>query len=90
LLLEDASQLPYRRGLATDPRFTASLKTWPTLSTYAKYVERTRDIDVDPDVVEIFDLISEAYEESAIYGKVPVRKALARAAAEARNIVNAR
>jgi ABC-type glycerol-3-phosphate transport system substrate-binding protein len=90
LLLEDASQLPYRRGLATDPRFTASLKSWPTLSTYAKYVERTRDIDVDPDVVEIFDLISEAYEESAIYAKVPVRKALARAAAEARNIVNAR
>jgi multiple sugar transport system substrate-binding protein len=90
LLLEDASQLPYRRGLATDPRFTASLKTWPTLSTYAKYVERTRDIDVDPDVVEIFDLISEAYEESAIYAKVPVRQALARAAAEARNIVNAR
>jgi len=90
LLLEDASQLPYRRGLATDPRFTASLRTWPTLSTYAKYVERTRDIDVDPDVVEIFDLISEAYEESAIYGKVPVRQALAHAAAEARNIVNAR
>jgi multiple sugar transport system substrate-binding protein len=90
LLLEEASQLPYRRGLATDPRFTASLRSWPTLSTYAKYVERTRDIDVDPDVVEIFDLISEAYEESAIYGKVPVRQALAHAAAEARNIVNAR
>jgi ABC-type glycerol-3-phosphate transport system substrate-binding protein len=90
LLLEEASQLPYRRGLATDPRFAASLRTWPTLSTYAKYVERTRDIDVDPDVVEIFDLISEAYEESAIYGKVPVREALAHAAAEARNIVNAR
>jgi multiple sugar transport system substrate-binding protein len=90
LLLEEASQLPYRRGLATDPRFTASLRTWPTLSTYAKYVERTRDIDVDPDVVEIFDLISEAYEEAAVYGKVPVRQALARAAAEARKVLNAR
>jgi multiple sugar transport system substrate-binding protein len=90
LLLEQASQLPYRRGLATDPRFTTSLRSWPTLSTYAKYVERTRDIDIDPDVVEMFDLISEAYEEAAIYRKVPVRQALARAAAEARNIVNAR
>jgi multiple sugar transport system substrate-binding protein len=90
LLLEEASQLPYRRGLATDPRFTVSLRTWPTLSTYAKYVERTRDIDVDPDVVEIFDLISEAYEEAAVYGKVPVRQALARAAAEARKVLNAR
>ena len=90
LLLEQASQLPYRRGLATDPRFTKSLATWPTLATYAEYVERTRDIDIDPDVVEMFDLISEAYEEAAIYRKVPVRQALARAAAEARNIVNAR
>jgi multiple sugar transport system substrate-binding protein len=90
LLLEEASQLPYRRGLAADPRFTVSLASWPTLSTYAKYVEQTRDIDIDPDVVEIFDLISEAYEEAAIYRKVPVRQALARAAAEARNILNAR
>jgi multiple sugar transport system substrate-binding protein len=90
LLLQEASQLPYRRGLATDPRFTVSLASWPTLSTYAKYVEQTRDIDIDPDVVEIFDLISEAYEEAAIYRKVPVRQALARAAAEARNIMNAR
>jgi len=90
LLIEDASQLPYRRGLATDPRFATSLQRWPTLSTYATYVERTRDLDIDPDVVEIFDLISEAYEEAAIYGTVPVRQALARVAAEARNIVNAR
>ena len=43
LLIEEASQLPYRRGLATDPRFTAALARWPTLSTYATYVERTRD-----------------------------------------------
>ncbi|MEO8575574.1 MAG: sugar ABC transporter substrate-binding protein [Gemmatimonadales bacterium] len=90
LLIEEASQLPYRRGLASDPRFTTSLKKWPTLSTYATYVERTRDIDLDPDVVEMFDLLSEAYEESAIYGKTPVRQALARAAGEARTILNAR
>jgi multiple sugar transport system substrate-binding protein len=90
LLIEEASQLPYRRGLASDPRFTAPLKKWPTLATYATHVERTRDIDLDPDIVEIFDLISEAYEEAAIYGKAPVRQALAKAAAEARNILNAR
>jgi multiple sugar transport system substrate-binding protein len=90
LLIEEASQLPYRRSLAKDPRFTASLRRWPTLPAYATYVERTRDIDIDPDVVEIFDLISEAYEEAAIYGTVPVRQALARVADEARNIVNAR
>jgi multiple sugar transport system substrate-binding protein len=90
LLIEEASQLPYRRGLASDRRFTASLKKWPTLSTYATYVERTRDIDLDPDIVEMFDLISEAYEESAIYGKTSPRQALAKAAREARSIIDAR
>jgi len=90
LLIEEASQLPYRRALATDPRFATSLGRWPTLSTYATYVERTRDIDIDPDVVEILDLLSEAYEAAAIYGTVPVRQALARAAAEAREVVHAR
>jgi multiple sugar transport system substrate-binding protein len=90
LLIEEASQLPYRRGLAGDPRFAASLARWPTLATYATLVERSRDLDLDPDVVEIFDSISEAYEEAAIYGTVPVRQALTKAAAEARRIVRAR
>jgi multiple sugar transport system substrate-binding protein len=90
LLIEEASQLPYRRGLAADPRFAASLARWPALDVFAAQVERTRDLDLDPDVVEIFDLISEAYEASAIYGTVPVRDALARAAAEARRLVDAR
>ena len=90
LLIEQGSQLPYRRRLASDPRFTASLARWPTLSTYANYVERSRDLDIDPDVVEMFDLLSEAYEESAIYQTTPVRDALKKAAREARNIVNAR
>lgn len=90
MLIEEASQLPYRRGLATDPGFTASLAKWPTLSTYANYVERSRDLDLDPDVVEIFDLLSEAYEEAAIYRTTPVKDALNKAAREARNIVNAR
>jgi multiple sugar transport system substrate-binding protein len=90
LLIEEASQLPYRRGLAGDPRFTASLARWPTLATYATYVERTRDLDLDPDIVEIFDILSEAYEASAIYGVVPVREALAKAATEAGRLLDAR
>jgi multiple sugar transport system substrate-binding protein len=90
LLIEEASQLPYRRGLASDPRFSASLARWPTLATYATHVEHTRDLDLDPDVVEIFDLLSEAYEEAAIYGTRPVREALTRAAAEAQRILDAR
>jgi len=41
-------------------------------------------------VVEIFDLLSEAYEESAIYQTTSVRDAVKKAASEARNVVNAR
>jgi multiple sugar transport system substrate-binding protein len=90
LLIEEASQLPYRRGLASDTRFTTSLARWPTLATYATYVERTRDLDIDPDVVEIFDLLSDAYEAGAVYGTMSVRQALTKAASEARRIVDAR
>ena len=46
--------------------------------------------DLDPDVVEIFDVLSEAYEEGAVFGLVPVREALAKAAAEVRRIIDAR
>jgi multiple sugar transport system substrate-binding protein len=90
LMIEEASQLPYRRALGSDRRFTASIARWPTLSTYAAHIERTRDLDIDPDIVEIFDLISEAYEAAGIYGVVPVRQAVSGAAAEARKIVRAR
>jgi multiple sugar transport system substrate-binding protein len=90
LLIEEASQLPYRRRLATDQRFAVSLSRWPTLRTYAGYVERTRDLDLDPDVVEIFGLLSDAYEEAAVYGIVPVRQAVAKAASEASKLLNAR
>jgi multiple sugar transport system substrate-binding protein len=90
LLIEEGSQLPYRRGLATDPRFAGPLARWPTLATYATLVEHARDLDLDPDVVEIFDILSEAYEASAIYGVVPVREALAKAAAEVETVLRAR
>jgi len=90
LLIEESSQLPYRRGLASDRRFTASLAQWPTLTTFAEYVDQARDLDIDPDVVEIFDLLSEAYEAAAVYGTRPVRDALTSAAAEAQKILDAR
>jgi multiple sugar transport system substrate-binding protein len=90
MLIEDASQLPYRRGLSSDPRFRASLNQRPVMAKYAVHVDHTRDIDLDPDIVEIFDLISEAYEEASIYEKIPVRQALNQAATEARKVVNAR
>jgi multiple sugar transport system substrate-binding protein len=90
LLIEETSQLPYRRALASDARFAAALARSPTLPAYASLVEHTRDIDLDPDIVEIFDLLSEAYEAAGIYGVTPVKQALTKAATEARKIIDAR
>jgi multiple sugar transport system substrate-binding protein len=90
VLIEEAAQLPYRRGLATDPRMARALARWPGLARYAALVEKSRDVDLDPDVVEIFDILSEAYEASAIYGRVPPDRAVHQAAAEAREVLRAR
>jgi hypothetical protein len=49
-----------------------------------------RDVDPDPDVVEVFDILSEAYEASAIYGTVPTRTALHDAAREANTVLHVR
>jgi multiple sugar transport system substrate-binding protein len=90
LMIEQTAQLPYRRSLASDGRFAAALTRWPTLLAYAAHADRGRDIDIDPDIVEIFDILSEAYEAAAIYGTVPPELAVQQAAAEARAVLRAR
>jgi multiple sugar transport system substrate-binding protein len=89
-MIEHMAQLPYRRRLASDPRFRAALASWQTLDAYAAQVERARDLDVHPDIVEVFDILSEAYEAAAIYGVEPSADALHRAAAEARVVIGER
>jgi multiple sugar transport system substrate-binding protein len=90
LMIEEAAQLPYRRALASDGRFAEALTRWPTLQAYATRADRGRDIDLDPDIVEVFDILSEAYEAAAIYGTVPPARAVREAAAEARAVLRAR
>jgi multiple sugar transport system substrate-binding protein len=90
LMIESIAQLPYRRGLARDRRFAAAIARWQHLDAYAERVEHSRDIDIHPDVVEIFDILSEAYEAAAIYRAEPIDEALAAAAAEARVVTGER
>jgi multiple sugar transport system substrate-binding protein len=90
LMIEEAAQLPYRRALASDGRFAAALTRWPTLQAYAARADRGRDIDIDPDIVEVFDILSEAYEAAAIYGTVTPEQAVRDAAGEARAVLRAR
>jgi multiple sugar transport system substrate-binding protein len=90
LLIEEAAQLPYRRALASDRRFAVALTSWPTLEAYAALADRSRDIDIDPDIVEIFDILSEAYEAAAIYGTMSPEQAIREAAGEVREVLRAR
>jgi multiple sugar transport system substrate-binding protein len=90
LLIEEAAQLPYRRSLESDGRFAAALTRWPTLPAYAARADRGRDIDIDPDIVEVFDILSEAYEAAAIYGRMSPEQAVREAANEARGVLRAR
>lgn len=90
LLIEEAAQLPYRRALASDGRFAAALTLWPTLESFAARADRGRDIDIDPDIVEVFDILSEAYEAAAIYGTMTPERAVREAAAEVRGVLSAR
>ena len=90
LLIEEAAQLPYRRGLASDARFTEALARWHTLPAYAARADRARDIDIDPDIVEVFDILSEAYEAAAIYGAVSPEEAVRNAAEEVRMVLGGR
>jgi multiple sugar transport system substrate-binding protein len=90
LMIEETAQLPYRRGLASDQRFVDALTRWPTVQAYAARADRGRDIDIDPDIVEVFDILSEAYEAAAIYGVMPPEQAVREAAAEARAVLRAR
>ena len=53
-------------------------------------MERTRDLDVHRDSVEILGILSEAYEAAAIYGTISPARAIRDAAEEARKVVRAR
>lgn len=89
-LIESTAQLPYRRGVAGDPRFAEALARWSTLAKYASLIERTRDVDPDTDVVEIFDIVSEGYEAAAIHNTISPEAALHDAAREARAVLHVR
>lgn len=89
MLVDMAAQVPYRRGVAQDPRLAPSIAHWQGLPVAASRIERVRDIDVSPQIVEVFDILSEAYEASAVYDRVSPRDAVAAAAREARTVLRA-
>jgi multiple sugar transport system substrate-binding protein len=87
LLLTRASQIPLRRRLFESEPFASALRSAPLLATLARHVEHLRGTDDTPQLVEIFDTVSQAYEAGAIHGVVPAEQAVHKAARRVQQIL---
>jgi len=79
-LLEYTDQLPRRKNLETDPMFAEYFKKKPKMIEFAKQSKYVRGIDQYPNMTEVFDIISQEYEASVIYGKKSPAEAIHEAA----------
>jgi multiple sugar transport system substrate-binding protein len=87
LLLQIANQIPVRGDLLTNELFASYFRRNPTMVTFAEQAVYTRGMDPAPDLKEIFDVISQEYEASAVYGRKDPRTAVQDAARRARMII---
>ncbi len=67
-LLELTSQLPRRKNLYNDSLFAGYFNANPKMKTFAKQSKYVKGTDSSPVLKEVFDLISQEYEASVIYG----------------------
>jgi multiple sugar transport system substrate-binding protein len=79
-LLEITHQLPRRKGLLNDTVFTAYFNKNPKMVVFAEQSEYVRGTDPYPNLTEVFDIISQEYEECVIYGKKSPEEAIHEAA----------
>jgi multiple sugar transport system substrate-binding protein len=79
-LSELTNQLPRRKGLIKDSAFTEYFEKNPKMIEFAKQSEYVRGTDPYPNLTEVFDIISQEYEECVIYGKKSPEEAIHEAA----------
>lgn len=87
LLLTVTDQIPVRGNLLTDPLFADYFKRNPMMRKFARQALYTRGVDAAPDLKEILDAISQAYEACAVYGKIAPADAVSEALQRMRMIV---
>ena len=85
-LLEYTNQLPRRKMLDEDTFFTNYFKDNPKMLEFAKQSKYVRGTDPYPHLTEVFDIISQEYEESVVYGRKTPAEAI-RDAAKAVNLL---
>lgn len=79
-LLEMTNQLPLRQGILEDEQFQSYFARNPMMKRFAQQAEHVRGVDVYHNMKEIFDIISQEYEASVIYGAKSSAQAVADAA----------
>ena len=86
-LMTTVSQVPMRRNLfATEP-FATTLRKRHKMATLARMVPHLRGTDDTIHLVEIYDILSQAFEAGAVLGLKPPEQAVAAAAKRAQRIL---
>ncbi len=74
--LKMTDQLPRRNDLLTNPLFEEYFADHPIMIKFAEQAKRTRGIEQALYLKEVFDIISQEYEASVIYGVKSAEQAL--------------
>jgi multiple sugar transport system substrate-binding protein len=79
-LLEFTDQLPRRKNLESDTTFASYFSSRPKMVEFAKQAKYVKGTDPYPNLTEVFDLISQEYEECVVYGRKTPAEAIKEAA----------
>ena len=85
-LLKMTSQIPRRKDLTTDKKFADFFKDNPKMQIFAVQAKYVKGPDNCPVLKEVFDAISQQFEECVVYGKKSPEEAV-KDAAENVNLV---
>lgn len=88
MLLRLTDQLPIRGDLLSNPLFARYFASRTNMVTFARQVPFTRGDDTVPDLKEILDAISQAYEKCAVYGRTTPAQAVHDAAQRVQMIID--
>jgi multiple sugar transport system substrate-binding protein len=80
LFLKLSSQIPPRKDLTTNPLFIEAFKQNEKLAPFADQAKYIKGVDNNEVLKEVFDIITQEYQASVIYGLKPPEKALEDAA----------
>ncbi|HWT02812.1 MAG TPA: extracellular solute-binding protein [Pyrinomonadaceae bacterium] len=87
-LLELTSQLPIRKGLLEDEAYAAYFERNPRMVQFAEQLMTARSIDSIAELKEVFDIIAQEVEESAVFGFKPPEQAVHDAAGRSQQILD--